>query len=303
MFIYTKVHYYNSKNQNNNKIQSAGNEIINKVRSSETIRVLSKKDIEWLAGVLDGDGSFEFRYNKNKIRSFYMVSITQNIRDIRILYKVKDLLKMGRIRCKSLNVCRYILSHKEGLYFLLNLINGEIRLKVDGFKEACFLYNINFKEACYSICKDSSYLAGLVDTDGTIVFNYPGNKIEVHIELKQTIYSLKLDLTQIIEYSNLKTYRYIKRNQTKDKIFYSIRFSFSSISNMLVLYKYFKKNRLYSDFKYYRVMSIKKFLELRLFKSYSKDSVEFKLYKKFLYNFFIHMNQHKDLPDYLSEFR
>jgi hypothetical protein len=51
----------------------------------------------------------------------------------------------------------------------LNLINGHIRLKVPGFKEACLLYGINYIEANYIIEENSAYLAGLVDTDGSVV--------------------------------------------------------------------------------------------------------------------------------------
>lgn len=227
-----------------------------------------------------------------------MISITQNVRDIRILYQVKNLLKMGKIRKKTINTCVYRLSHIEGMIYLLNLINGEIRLKVDSFKEACSYFNISFKKSLM-VEEDSSYLAGLVDTDGSVILNYLNNRIELHIEVKQTVYSLNLDLSHVILFSNLKIYKYIKRNQTKNKIFYSIRFSFSSVDNMLLLYNYFKKNRLYSDFKYYRIMSIKKFLELRIYKNYKKDSLEYILYKNFLIKFFKHMNENKPLPNYL----
>jgi hypothetical protein len=229
-----------------------------------------------------------------------MISVTQNIRDVRILYRVKDLLKMGRIRQKNLNTCRYRLSHREGMYKLLNLINGEIRLKVEGFKEACIYLGVLYKEAVNIVPSNSAYLAGLIDTDGTVVFNYPCNRIEVHIELKQTNYSLQLNLTNVILFSNIKIYKYKKRNQSKNKIFYSIRFSYASTDNMLLLYNYFKINRLYSDFKYYRVMLIKKFLELRGYKNYPKESFEYISYKKCLFKFFTHMNLHKELPLYLK---
>lgn len=252
-----------------------------------------------MAGVLDGDGSFEFRILNNKKKP-YMISITQHVRDIRILYQVKNLLKMGRIRKKTKNTCVYRLSHKNGMIYLLNLINGEIRLKVHSFKEVCEYFNIIYKCASSIVETDSAYLAGLVDTDGSIVFNYLNNRIELHIEIKQTDYSLNLNLTNVILFSNLKIYKYKKRNQTKDKIFYSIRFSYSSITNMLLLYNYFKKNRLYSDFKYYRIMSIKKFLELRCYKNYEKNSLEYRLYKSFLIKFFKYRNENKSLPKYLT---
>jgi hypothetical protein len=42
------------------------------------------------------------------------------------------------------------------------------------------------------------------------------------------------------------------------------------------------KNRLYSDFKFYRISKIKYFLEIRDFKNYPKDTLEFKKYSDFI---------------------
>lgn len=311
IYLYKNICFYKSKNQNNKKLRLISRKLYNKQikryycllkkneGSSETIRALSKKEIQWLAGIFDGDGSFEFRIINNK-RKVHMISITQNLRDVRILYQVKNLLKMGRIRKKTINTGVYRISHISGMVYLLNLINGEIRLKVNSFKDACEYFNIYYKKASNIVETDSAYLAGLVDTDGSVILNYLNNRIELHIEVKQTEYSLNLDLTNVILGSNLKIYKYKKRNQTKNKIFYSIRFSYSSLDNMLLLYNYFKKNRLYSDFKYFRIMSIKKFLELRIYKNYEKNSLEYIAYKSFLIKFFKHMNLNKSLPKYLE---
>ena len=45
---------------------SAGNQILqcNKVGTSETIRTLTVKQKEWLAGIIDGDGNFDVRIKK-----------------------------------------------------------------------------------------------------------------------------------------------------------------------------------------------------------------------------------------------
>ena len=47
---------------------------------------------------------------------------------------------------------------------------------------------------------------------------------------------------------------------------------------MVFLYDYFMKNRLYSDFKFYRVSKIKQFIAIRDYKNESKDSVEFMIH-------------------------
>jgi predicted RNA-binding protein len=63
------------------------------------------------------------------------------------------------------------------MLFLINNINGLIRLKVVGLKKSCDYLGIAYKEANYNIEANDPYLAGLVDTDGTIVYNYAGNRM------------------------------------------------------------------------------------------------------------------------------
>ena len=145
--------------------------------------------------------------------------------------------------------------------------------------------------------EDSAYLAGLIDTEGSIVFNYPENRIEAHIELKQNEYSENLDISKVIPKSNLKVYKNKKRNQNREKIFYSIRMSYASTDNMLPLYEYALRNRLYSDFKFFRIMQIKPFLKIRQYKN-SKEKEELIIYKNQLRKFITYLNEHKKLPEY-----
>ena len=58
--------------------------------------------------------------------------------------------------------------------YILKRINGLIRLKIPGFKEACILYNLDYIEANYNIALYDAYFP--LDTDGSIVFNYAGNR-------------------------------------------------------------------------------------------------------------------------------
>ena len=53
---------------------------------------------------------------------------------------------------------------------------------------------------------------------------------------------------------------------------------------MLPLYDYFIKNKLYSDFKFYRVTQIKKFIEIRDLKHSEFDSIEYQIYSDFVLN-------------------
>jgi hypothetical protein len=58
----------------------------------------------------------------------------------------------------------YIVSTQETMMYILKNLNGLIRIKVPGFKEACNLYNIDYIEPNYNIGLYDPYFSGLVDT-------------------------------------------------------------------------------------------------------------------------------------------
>lgn len=289
-----------SKNQNINIIfRSAGN----LAGSSETIRELSEQEKDWLAGILDGDGSFEIRdvkFQGRIIKQLKTICITLHPRDSRIIYRVKDLLG-GKIRIKNKKYIYWSICNKLQMINCLNMVNGRIRLKIPGFKKACELYNMPFIEPDYKIKPNSAYLAGLIDTDGSIVYSHHRNCIIVNLEFNKNEYTSQLDLTEVIPTTKIHVYSFIKRNQTADKVFYSIRFTYQNVENMLPLYNYFLINRLYSDFKFYRAMQIKRFLELRQYNNYLEDSPEYLLYYNMVKNFLTHLNEHKSLPKTLKK--
>jgi len=160
------------------------------------------------------------------------------------------------------------------MLFLINNINGLIRLKVDGLKKSCDYFGIEFKEANYNIEPNDPYLSGLVDTDGSIVFNYTGNRIECNLEFEYNEYTSRLNLDKVIP--NYKPAILLRESHN------SIAFKYQNVKGMVYLYDYFMKNRLYSDFKFYRVSKIKQFILVRNFKNEPKDSLEFKKYSEFL---------------------
>ena len=264
---------------------------------SETIRQLP--DIEdykfwsWFAGVIDGDGNFDIRKDLiNKKKVLKQIRIKLHNRDIRILKRIQNYLHMGRIRTdKNKPYSIYIVSTKETMMYIMNNINGFIRLKVPSFKEACNLYNIDYKEADYNIKLYDPYFAGLIDTDGSIVFNYAGNRIECNLEFQYNEYTSKLNFDNTILNSKPTV---IKRNKSSmlngPKNFSSIAFKFQNVNNMLFIYDYFMQNRLYCDMKFYRVTKIKSFIEIRKYKKYPKDSAEHKIYSDFIIDWMKYQN-------------
>lgn len=259
---------------------------------SETVRQLP--DIEdykfwsWFAGIIDGDGNFDIRIDPTgKKRILKQIRIKLHNRDIRILTRIQDYLHMGKIRAdKNKPYSMYIVSTNENMMYILKNINSLIRIKVPSFKEACNLYNIDYTEANYNIGLFDPYLAGLVDTDGSIVFNYTGNRIECNLEFEYNEYTSKLNFDNTI--LNCKPTILMKRRKSSGsgsgspKKFTSIAFKFQSVDGMLFIYEYFMRNRLYCDMKFYRVTKIKPFMEIRKYKTSPRYSVEHKIYSNFI---------------------
>jgi hypothetical protein len=256
---------------------------------SETVRQLPDtedyKFWNWFAGVIDGDGNFDIRKDlTGSKRVLKQIRIKLHNRDIRILTRIQNYLHIGRIRAdKNKPYSIYIISTKESMMYILKNINGLIRIKVPGFKEACKLYHINYIEANYNIGLYDPYFAGLVDTDGSIVFNYAGNRIECNLEFQFNEYTSKLNFNNTI--LNCKP-TIIKRKKSSDlvksKDFTSIAFKFQNVNNMLFIYDFFMHNRLYCDMKFYRVSKIKPFIEIRKYKTSPKHSLEHKIYSNFV---------------------
>jgi hypothetical protein len=256
---------------------------------SETVRQLPDtedyKFWNWFAGVIDGDGNFDIRVDPiSKNRVLKQIRIKLHNRDLRILKRIQDYLHIGRIRTDNKKPYSiYIVSTKETMMYIINNLNGLIRLKVPSFKEACYLYNISYVEANYNIGLYNPYFAGLIDTDGSIVFNYSGNRIECNLEFQYNEYTCKLNFNNTI--LNSKPY-IIKRQKSsirgKSKNFTSIAFKFQNVNNMLFIYDYFMHNRLYCDMKFYRVTKIKSFIEIRKYKTSLKGSLEQKIYSNFV---------------------
>lgn len=283
----------NVNSQNNNKfIQSAGNQM----GSSETIRQLSHNSNtpiwfgSWLAGVIDGDGNFDIR-NVNGKPVLKGIRIKFHIRDLKILNIIQNHLHFGYIRIdKNKPYCLYTIGIKEHMVSVMHLINGKIRIKIPGFQKACGCLTISYMVADYIIKPLDPYFAGLIDTGGSIVFNYASNRVECNLELKHNVYSEKLVLDFVVPHYKPARYLRTKKNQTKGKLFKSIAFKYQTVHGMTFLYEYFMKNRLYCDMKFYRISKIKRFLEIRPYRNYAKESLEFQIYAAFLLDFIKYQN-------------
>ncbi|PVZ96505.1 hypothetical protein BB558_007594 [Smittium angustum] len=287
-------------------IQSAGNY----KGSSETICQLSNNNlpddnfISWFAGVIDGDGNFDIREESGKIK-LKSVRIKLHDRDVRILTRIRDKLHIGRI--KKINgkpYSLYIVSTMVEMKIIINMINGQIRLKVESFRKSCSYFGIEFKESNYKLKPFDNYFAGLIDTDGSIVFNYPSNRIECNLEIKDNEYSSRLNLDDVIpNYKPAIMLRTKIITGIEGKTYKSITFKYQTVGGMMHLYNAFLKMRLYSDMKFYRVMKIKGFMEVRSYSKFPKGTPQFKKYADFLIDWIKYMNPLWEKVPFVSKIR
>nr|YP_009364342.1 LAGLIDADG endonuclease [Ophiocordyceps sinensis]ARF03407.1 LAGLIDADG endonuclease [Ophiocordyceps sinensis]QDH07256.1 LAGLIDADG endonuclease [Ophiocordyceps sinensis] len=229
----------------------------------------------WLAGIIDGKGNFDLRKSYSKKLVLKAIRIRLHNRDIRILTRIQNTLHMGRIiNHKNKIYSTYIVSNEKNMSYLVNKLNGIIRIKCDSLEKACALYNIDFIKADYNIKVNDSYFAGLIDAKGSIVFNFTSNRIECNLQVKLNNITSKLSFNDLIPYCKPYT-------QKSENLKY-ITFKFQSVKTMTCWYEYFMVNRLYSDYKFYRVSLIKKFLVIRDYKNSNFDTIEYKIYSDFL---------------------
>lgn len=257
----------NSKNYCiNTFVQSAGNF----KGSSETIRQISKKKSynSYIAGIIDCKGIYDIKKIKNQL-ILKAIKIKLLIKDKKILTFIQNNLHMGKIINKDPYVL-LIISKNEDMKKLINSINGLINFNLDSFKFACLYYNIKYIESDKIIKLNNSYLAGIIDTNGSIIYNYKKNRIECNIKFNKNIYTSKLNFNNILDIkpyinNNLIIYKY----QTKKSI--------------NILYDYIMKYKLYSDIKNYRLCQYKSFMKINYLQNYPFNSLEFILYSKYIY--------------------
>lgn len=111
--------------------QSAGNfeeETQEEVQegSSETIRKeYNKEFIDWLVGLVEGDGSFIISERNLEFK------ITQSSTDAAVLFYIKKELGFGSVvkQSEESNTHQYRVRNREGIRKIIEILNGKLQLK------------------------------------------------------------------------------------------------------------------------------------------------------------------------------
>lgn len=176
-------------NVNNLQVTKASN---SRVGTSEAIRLLNietklsqntgenKKWSEWLAGLIDGDGTFQLSK-----KGYASLEITMDIRDEHALQIIKNVYG-GSIKLRSgANALRYRLHHKAGLLKLINDINGLIRNsnRLVQLEKICHKYDLRLIYPD-KLTYDSGWFSGFFDSDGTVTINKTNTQLSISVSQK-----------------------------------------------------------------------------------------------------------------------
>ncbi len=121
----------------------------------------------WFAGLTDGDGCFYI----NKREGSISYEITTHVTDVRVVQILKHELKGGSVKPRgNYKAVRYRVKAKEIILDIVHRLNGKLHnpTRIEQFKNACKLLNIQPINSLPIVAIDCSYLTGLLDSDGTI---------------------------------------------------------------------------------------------------------------------------------------
>lgn len=254
-----------------NETQSAGNQrhVSSLVGTSETTRVASYSVsyCEWLAGLIDGDGSLQVSK-----KGYTSLEITMGFEDLPCLRYIQNKLG-GSIKLRSgAKAYRYRLHNKQGMKNLINCINSHIRhtSRLQQLHRVCQQLEIS---VIYpkKLNKESSWFAGFFDADGTITLSMKNNQPQLSIRVINR-------LLQDVQYYKDVFGGNIYFDSSHNGYY---QWSIQSREDVLNILAYFKTHMSRSQ-KSHRIFLIKDYFTLRDLKAFKDDSIHHKAWLNFL---------------------
>ena len=193
----------------------------------------------WLIGFTEAEGYFVVG-----VRGDMSFVISQDYRNIFILYYIQDTLGFGRIIKQSSKVFSYVVQDQVGLSRIISLFNGHLvlskkKLALESFINAYNLrynFNIVFNERFNLPTLNDAWISGFTDGDGCFNISF--------IELKDRFYirfilSQKEDITFLKEIFGLGSIEVNSTNQCYSFVIKDLCTS-KSYNNKIVI-DYFSK--------------------------------------------------------------
>lgn len=235
------------------------------VGTSETTRPLSSKECfakndeswnEWLAGLIDGNGSL--LHSKS---GYLSCEITMALQDEHALAIIKQKLG-GSLKLRSgVKAIRYRLHNNKGILELVNRINGKIRhtSRVKQLESICSNLNIRIIYPT-AITKDNGWFSGFFDAHGTISYSMKNNYPQLTISVTN---KLLIDVIVFIDVFGGNVY-FDKGQNGYYKWSIRTRTDIELFKSYLVKYPLFsdKKHRFFLIDKYYQLKDLRAYSAL-----------------------------------------
>jgi LAGLIDADG endonuclease len=234
--------------------------------------IVPKQNKEWLAGLIDGDGSFLLSK-----KGYASLEITMDLRDEHALQIIKNIYG-GSIKLRSgAKTLRYRLHHKSGLIKIIHDVNGYIRNsnRMVQLNKICIKYNIDLIHP-ENLEFENGWLSGFFDADGTISIN--SSNWQLSLTASQKTYELLQPLVDI--YGG---YIYIDRGSSK-----SFKWYVTKRETISKLIEYFKKHpsRSAKQKRLHLVPNYYKLKDLKAHKASDPYSILAKSWKTFICKWF-----------------
>lgn len=254
------------------KTQSAGNErrfVSSQVGTSETTRAttFSVQFCEWLAGVIDGDGSLQVSQ-----KGYTSLEITIGLEDLPLLRFIQNKLG-GSVKMRSgAKAYRYRLHNREDMIKLVNAINGYIRhsARLVQLHRVCQALNVQVIYPC-ELTKSSSWFGGFFDADGHLGLYIkdmrPQLTLKVTNKLLQDVQWYKTVFGGNIYFDSSQNGYYSWTLQSRE--------------NILQMLDYFKVNKCRSH-KSQRFYLVEEYFKLRDLSAFKPESPHHKVWKIFI---------------------
>jgi len=250
-------------------IQSAGNQrqlrtVSSLVGTSETTRATALNSLysnafcQWLAGLIDGDGSLLVSK-----AGFTSCEITMGSADLSCLRYLQDKLG-GSIKPRSgVNALRWRMHNKAGMITLIHCINGHIRhsSRLVQLHRVCAQLNLTPLVPETAMDINNAWFAGFFDADGTITMN-----------TSRSLPQLTLSVTNKLQ-ADVQYYKDVFGGaiyfDTSQNGYY--KWTVQSRANLLNMLDYFKECPSRSA-KSHRLQMVNKFYQLYDLRAFKADS-------------------------------
>lgn len=153
---------------------------LNHLPAEEKPKGKNKAWNQWLAGLIDGDGSFYLTKN-----GYASLEITMDMRDEHALHIIKNVYGGSVKLVSGAKALRYSLRHKEGFLALVNDVNGEIRnsYRLIQLNKICLKYGVTLIYPS-KLIYENGWLSGFFDADGSISLNRANGQLSITLTQK-----------------------------------------------------------------------------------------------------------------------